>query len=66
MPCLRNVYGDIAALDWSYLLVITGPLGRSVQTGDYWKREFEHVSVSLDCWTRQANFTGWKLPVPRA
>jgi hypothetical protein len=40
------------------------PLGRSVQSGGYtWHREFEHVTVTLNCWKRQANFTGWTFPV---
>lgn len=38
------------------------PLGRSVQDGNSWRREFEHVSITLDCWKRQANFSGWSLP----
>jgi hypothetical protein len=38
------------------------PLGRSVQDGNGWRRQFEHVNVSLDCWKREANFSGWILP----
>ena len=40
------------------------PLGRSVQSGYMWHREFEHVSISLDSFKRHANFTGWRLPAP--
>ena len=37
------------------------PLGRALQRGNHWRREYEHVVVSLDSWTRQANFSGWNL-----
>jgi len=37
------------------------PLGRSVQQGYLWRRDFEHVSISLDAWKREANFTGGTL-----
>jgi hypothetical protein len=34
-----------------------------VQHDNYiWTRNFEHVNISLNCWKRQANFTGWDLP----
>ena len=40
------------------------PLGRATQSGNRWQRKFEHVTVSLDCWKRLANFTGWNVSEP--
>lgn len=40
------------------------PKGPASISGTAWHREFEHVTVDLDCRTRSSKIEGWQLPPP--
>jgi hypothetical protein len=40
------------------------PRGAAVVSGTTWHREFEHVTVDLDCKSRSATLKGWTFPPP--